>query len=206
MRVGMRLAIAALAATIFGSLSVASAAGPSITVQPGTFVGQAGDCGTGSPAGSDAVAAAWVAHQGLPDVGNANQALYLQKFGPTSDCSAAGATISGVSGLALSELGFDVRNDGHCGAGAPRFDVFTTDGVDHFFGCTSGTHTPTPSASGWTRVRFTPADGAIAVTPTETVQSIEIVFDEGTDVGQGFVYIDNIDVNGTLAGKPGLAP
>ncbi|HZQ35164.1 MAG TPA: hypothetical protein VFD32_04470, partial [Dehalococcoidia bacterium] len=119
------------------------------------------------------------------------------------DCSAAGATISGVAGITLSELGFDVRNDGHCGAGAPRFDVFTTDGVDHFFGCIYGTHTPV--APGWTRVRFTPADGIPAVAPTETVQSIEIVFDEGTDQGQGFVYLDNVDVNGTLAGKPGLA-
>jgi len=203
MRMGVRLAFAAAAALLLGSLSVASAAGPGISVQPGTFVGKAGDCGTGSPPGSDAVAAAWVTHQGLPDAGNSDHALYLQKFGPTSDCSAAGATISGVAGITLSELGFDVRNDGHCGAGAPRFDVFTTDGVDHFFGCIYGTHTPV--APGWTRVRFTPADGIPAVAPTETVQSIEIVFDEGTDQGQGFVYLDNVDVNGTLAGKPGLA-
>lgn len=203
MRMAVRLAFAATAALLLGSLSVASATGPGISVQPCTFVGKAGDCGTGSPPGSDAVAAAWLTHQGLPDAGNSDHALYLQKFGPTSDCSAAGATISGVTGITLSELGFDVRDGGHCGAGAPRFDVFTTDGVDHFFGCIYGTHRPI--ASGWTRVRFSPADGLPAVAPTETVQSIEIVFDEGTDVGQGFVYLDNIDVNGTLAGKPGLA-
>lgn len=43
------------------------------------------------------------------------------------------------------------------------------------------------------------------MTPAEAVQSVDIVFDEGTDVGQGFVYLDNIDYNGTVAGKPGLA-
>jgi hypothetical protein len=37
---------------------------------------------------------------------------------------------------------------------------------------------------------------------------VEIVFDEGTDAGPdftGFVFIDNIDINGTLVGKPGAA-
>ncbi|HLZ72794.1 MAG TPA: hypothetical protein VKV26_23055 [Dehalococcoidia bacterium] len=197
-----RLAAVTFALTL-GSLAVASAAGPSITVKPGTFVGTAGDCGPASPPATDAVASAWVAGQGLPDAGGSNHALYLQKFGATSDCSAALASVSGVSGISLTELGFDVRDDGHCGAGAPRFDVITMDGVDHFFGCFYGTHTPI--ARGWTRVRFALGDAFPPVTATETVQSIEIVFDEGTDVGSGFVYIDNIDVNGTIAGQPGLA-
>ena len=68
-----------------------------------------------------------------------------------------------------------------------------------------GTDTAVPGYPGWTRVRQTPDQGFPAVTPDETVQSVDIVFDEGTDQGQGFVYLDNIDYNGVLAGKPGLS-
>ena len=39
----------------------------------------------------------------------------------------------------ITELNFDVL--GYCGAGAPRFNVVTSDNVTHFFGCTYGTHT-----------------------------------------------------------------
>lgn len=166
---------------------------PGIQVKPWTF----------QAAGSiDDVAAQWVAQQGEPDAGNSNHALYLQKLGPTADNSAAGASVDGVAGTTLTELGFDYRSDGHCGAGAPRFDVVTVDGTDHFFGCIYGSHSPS-ATPGWTQVRFTPADGLPPV--TTPVQSVDIVFDEGTDVGQGFVYLDNIDYNGTIAGKPGLA-
>jgi len=44
-----------------------------------------------------------------------------------------------------------------------------------------------------------------------TVTGIDIVFDEGeTDLannplGPGYAYLDNIDINGTLIGKPGSA-
>jgi hypothetical protein len=145
--------------------------------------------------------AAWVTHEGLPDAGNSNHALFLQKDAVTSANAASGATVSGAEGQALTELGFDYRNDGHCGAGAPRFNVVTDDGITHFFGCASGTHEDL--GNGWTRVRFTPDDAFPPVTPEETIQSIDIVFDEGTDVGPGFVYHDNIDVNGSIAGKPG---
>ena len=36
---------------------------------------------------------------------------------------------------------------------------------------------------------------------TGTVNSIQIVFDEGTDQGTGEAIIDNVDVNGTLVGE-----
>lgn len=190
-------------AIITGIVALVSAAGiataqadPSqgILVKPWTYQG------TGSV---DSVASQWVTHQGLPDAGNSDHALYLQKFGATADDSAAGASVFGVEGTTLTQLGFDYRNDGHCGAGAPRFDVITTDNVDHFFGCAYGTHTPVNAD--WTRVRFADADAFPPVVPGEIVQSVDIVFDEGTDVGQGFVYLDNIDYNGMTAGKPGLA-
>jgi len=192
-----RSAIVTSVVALLSAAGIASAqAGqPGILVKPWTFQG------TGS---SDQVAAQWVAQQGEPDAGNSNHALYLQKFGPTADNSSAGASVDGVAGTTLTQLGFDYRNDGHCGAGAPRFDVFTTDNVDHFFGCIYGSHSPA-GTPGWTQVRFTPADGLPPVAPGEIVQSVDIVFDEGTDQGQGFVYLDNIDYNGMIAGKPGLA-
>jgi hypothetical protein len=37
------------------------------------------------------------------------------------------------------------------------------------------------------------------------VVRISIVFDEGTDVGPGYAYLDDININGTLIGKPGNA-
>lgn len=177
-----------------GIASAQASPAQGIQVKPWTY---------SAPGSTDDVAGQWVTHGGLPDSGNSDHALYLQKDGPTADYSSGGASVTGVAGSTLTELGFDYRNDGHCGAGAPRFDVVTTDGVDHFFGCAYGTHTPVNSD--WTRVRFTPADAFPAVTPDETVQSVDIVFDEGTDQGNGYAYLDNIDYNGTLAGKPGLA-
>jgi hypothetical protein len=179
-------------------------------VNPSTFVGAAGDCGPGYPAGHNIVTAAWQTHQGLPDAGNSNHALFLQKNGPTADCSSAGATIDGVAGITLNEIGWDVRDDGHCGAGAPRFNVVTSDNVTHFIGCSSPAPTTTtpltdPQGKTWHRLRYDPAAAFPPIAPTATVQSISIVFDEGTDQGQGFVYLDNIDINGTLIGKPGNA-
>lgn len=167
--------------------------GASFNVKPGVY----------DPGHTGIVTAAWVTHQGLPDAGSSDHALFLQKNGPTAADAAAGADVTGVSGITLTELGFDYRNDGHCGAGAPRFNVTTTDNVTHFFGCIYGTHTPVNA--NWTRVRFTDANAYPPVTADETVQSIQIVFDEGTDVGQGFVYLDNIDINGTMIGKPGTS-
>jgi len=180
-----------------------------VKAKPFTFVGAAGDCGPAP--GSDIVDAAWQPHEGLPDAGKSNHGLYLAKLGPTPDCSASGAVIDGVSGITLTEIGFDIRDDGHCGAGAPRFNVTATDGFHFLGGCANGTKTPNTPAAGWTRVRIDPTNGAQAFPPiaaNATIISIAIVFDEGTDTGPdftGFAVIDNIDINGVLIGKPGNA-
>src|SRR5439155_5631541 len=113
----------------------------------------------------------------------------------------------------LTELGFDVSNVSHCGAGAPRFNVYTTTGVYYFYGCAYGTHTPAPQdPANCTRIRFAAAEGfpsdcvsVITSFNQITVTGIDIVFDEGTDQGNGYAVLDNIDVNGTLVGKPGAA-
>jgi hypothetical protein len=161
------------------------------------------------PGHTGIVAAAWVKHLGLPQGNDKNRfGLILSKNGTTPTNASAGLVVNGVKGLHLTELGFDVRNGGHCGAGAPRFNVVTNDGVTRFYGCTYGTHTPSTPAPGWQRVRYLTSvsyPGAPAFTSGLTVTSISIDFDEGTDIGpdfSGMVVLDNIDVNGALIGAP----
>jgi len=165
---------------------------------------------TYDPGKTRMVSSAWVTHEGIKDAGGSDHALYLTKKTATATNAASGATVT-YSGQ-LNSLGFDYRNDGHCGAGAPRFNVYTTSGVYYFFGCAYGTHTTVPGNPGWTRVTFGnadafPSDGTTAFPGfgNVTVTGIDVTFDEGTDQGLGFVYLDNIQVNGVLAGKPGLA-
>src|SRR5438034_6210621 len=60
-----------------------------------------------------------------------NAGLLLVKTGPTENFASATADLINVKGLALTELGYDIRKPGplgsaspngsHCGAGAPRF-------------------------------------------------------------------------------------
>jgi hypothetical protein len=193
MRFQRLIAVGGILVMAAGLGGAAAAAG--FSVRPSVF----------DPGRSGIIQSAWVAQQGLPDAGNSNHALFLQKNGPTPTNAAAIAEVRGVESITLSELGFDYRNDGHCGAGAPRFNVVTSDNVNHFFGCVYGAHTPVPGAPTWTRVRFSAADGFPPGGLGQTVKSVTIVLDEGTDQGQGFVYLDNVDVNGTLMGKPGAA-
>jgi hypothetical protein len=153
------------------------------------------------PGGTGIIVSAWQAHAGLADAGGSNHGLVLQKNGATATNAAAGATVTGAEGQTLSEIGFDVT--GHCGAGSPRFDVFDQNGTDHFFGCFYGVHTPVVGAPGWQRVRQTGADAFPPMAPTDTISAIYIIADEGTDQGSGQSVVDNVDVNGTLVGKPG---
>jgi hypothetical protein len=136
-----------------------------------------------------------------------NGALYLSKPCPTATNASAGADIisplEGGSITDLTELNFDVENGGHCGAGAPRYNV-VVNGQTYFLGCASGTHTDL--GNGWTHVVFGPADFAAAGIPTTgTLDDIYLVFDEGTDTAGGTpgeVVLDNFSVNGTVVGGP----
>src|SRR2546426_4743812 len=86
-----------------------------------------------------------------------NAGLVLIKTGPTTNFAAGGAEIKGVTGITLSELGYDIRTGSHCGAGAPRFNVVTTDGVTHFVGCNSPTPIIVSFSLGWKRLRWSAA-------------------------------------------------
>jgi hypothetical protein len=167
--------------------------------------------------------ASWKAQQGLADShGTKSQALYFQKMTTTATVAAGVVLIKGLEGLPSSELtglSWDHREDGHCGAGAPRWNVgiTTSTGADQtfFFGCNAAIHnqlTPTPvqnpSGHGW--CEDTQPASAIATTlpAGSTIRYLAIVFDEGTDVANpppagcaqesltpsGFVYLDNITV------------
>lgn len=151
--------------------------------------------------------------------------LLLAKTGPTGQFASAGVKLTGVRGITLTELGYDIRKPGvantdprgsHCGAGAPRFDITTSDGVTHFLGCNS----PPPTSQdatvglGWIRLRWVaPLTTAFPpVLPTSgSIVSISIVFDEGTDPSGGpdsfgLAVLDNIDVNGQLIGSGPRGP
>jgi hypothetical protein len=145
----------------------------------------------------------------------ANEGLLLVKTGPSANFASAVAELINVKGISLTELGYDIRKFGvttdpmgsHCGAGAPRFDVVTSDGVVHFIGCNSPPPVQTPSGQGWIRLRWTAAQLAAAfppLAPTDVVQRIVIVFDEGQEVGPDFfggAILDNIDVNTQIVGR-----
>jgi len=148
---------------------------------------------------------------------NRNEGLLLAKTGPTTNDAAAGARLlgPGVKGQVLTELGYDLRKPAsafdlrgsHCGAGAPRFNVVTNDGVLHFIGCNSPPATPQSTSNAWIRLRWGGPQLLAAfppIMPGSVVSSITIIFDEGQDAGPdnfGLAVLDNIDVNGKLTGR-----
>jgi len=175
------------------------------TVNDGTTASPftAGGCPTGDP------------------MDRGTEGLLLAKTGPTTNFASSGAILGNVSGITLLELGYDIRKPAgppdargsHCGAGAPRFNVTTSDGF-WFIGCNSPGAVVTATGGGWIRLRWgdgvTPPtgflNGATLTTVTGTVSSINILFDEGQDASGGpdefgLAVLDNIDVNGTLVGK-----
>src|SRR5579859_4388828 len=128
----------ALGVATFGTIQADEAAAPSdaactFQAQPFEF----------DPTQSGIVVGRWVQHLGLADTcgagvnANSNFGLLLSKNGPTATNASAGAEIRPVAGITVTELGFDIRHTdpsfgSHCGAGAPRFNVVTSDGTTHF--------------------------------------------------------------------------
>jgi hypothetical protein len=148
------------------------------------------------PEDSGLAAAAWVTHQGLPDAGKSAHALMLQISEADEPVVGitpyqAGAAIMGVKGLELTELGFDIQNDG-LAAVELKFEV-VTDGGSFTLPASAAAQTPIPDTE-WTSLRFDLA--AVA----GVVQTVRIIFEE-----EGSVLLDNIDINGILIGKPGNA-
>jgi hypothetical protein len=224
-RIYVLLAVIALVAFMPAGNAQADSGNTGLQAVPFTFVGTAADCAP-SPAGSRIVTAAWLGGMGLPDNGGPNATtpndphtgLLLSKNGPTSDCSSAGARITGVKGMTVDAaftIGFEYRNGGHCGAGAPRFNVTVHNSVTgtdtfHFVGGCANETTPvgaTQDPAQWTRVMFqtsNPAESFPVIPVGSKIVSISILYDEGTDtanndtLGIGLAVIDNIYINGQI--------
>ncbi len=217
----------ALIGALFGASAPSPASAWDLEAHTFEFIGQFGDCGLNYPPGSNIVDAIWLDGIGLPDDGGGNttntinptnpgnkldphQGLLLSKNGPTNDCSAAGAEITGVAGFRVDPgfyLGFDYRNGGHCGGGSPRFNVSWHDNNGTpFFSFVGNCYTPIAARSQavqdplqWTTVRWTLTDSAHAQSgpcvpannlpaPCATVatcpcylDAITLIYDEGTD-------------------------
>jgi hypothetical protein len=170
----------------------AASAASSYSLTPWTFVGSAADC-TPFPAGTPG----GVVSKIDSTTGNPLPSLRLEKNVATEDCSAAGATINGVSGKTLTELNFDYATGTYCGAGAPRFNVTATDGFHFMGGCANATQTDLNN--GWTHVVIDPSNPAQSfpvLTPGATITNIDIVFDE-----HGVTNIDNVSVNGQIVNQ-----
>jgi hypothetical protein len=163
-----------------------------------------------STSSSGGLAALWV--NGVGDSSQYNhQGLVLSMSASEPAGSWVGAYIQNVTGISLTELGFDIRDGSQCTATSPRFIVVMTDASSHVVGaCSTGPiqtgATPTNVPVGWKRVRFnqTLLDQATptAITAGMKVQSITLVMDQAPESAAGalggFAVIDNIDVNGTL--------
>ena len=104
-----------------------------------------------------------------------------------------------------------------CGAGAPRFNIQTTNGKSYFIGCMSPPANTIFTGTGWVRLRWgvsgvvTGYNAATGVPEaiTSPVKSIQIVFDEGQDTPPdqfGLAVLDNIDINGVLVGHGPTGP
>ena len=159
------------------------------------------------PSQSGSVNAKWVSGAGVPNedpTDPQNQGLLILKSSPASTKASAGVVIANVDGTALTTLGYDIRNGAQCTSKNPAFVVVTSDGVTHVVGgCAKGNKQSSP-APGWMRLRFDPSNPAQATPPIATgatVKSIHLVLDEGPDVGNGMVVLDNILINRTVIGK-----
>ena len=153
--------------------------------------------------------ASWKANQGLPDSNPlTNQALFFQKDTNTSTNAAGVVLIRGLAGTAvksLTGLSWDHRTDGHCGAGAPRWDIFVTgfSGTKYtlFLGCEAAAHADAgtdangnnwcmDSYSGSTITSLGAQNASIPSTSLDdinagTIRDLAIVFDEGNNEPAG---------------------
>jgi hypothetical protein len=150
---------------------------------------------------SGALASAWINNMGTTPNDPTdlhNRALVVSKGGTAPTNSWAGATIQNVTGMSLTEVGFDFLTAIPCNTGSIHFVITTTNSTTHTVGgCTSTVTTGQSTApTGWTRVQFDPTQATPPMSPSDHVQSISL------DLNQGSIaVIDNITINRTAVGK-----
>src|SRR2546430_2530606 len=220
----MKMMSTIVAIVICLGLATGAQAADSLKVKPFTFADTQGDFGP--PVDPDVVSAKWVNKQGTTSTPTKNGApgdfgLVLTKNTATTTVAASGAIVKGPEGdvvTATTEFDYAYRNDGHCGAGAPRFSVVVTDGTNqtrYAAGCANPATSTVAVNASWTNKAWTPANFSFLgnIPPTtvpvlmigSTIVSVAIVFDEGTNAGPdftGFAVLDNISYNGLVAGGP----
>lgn len=158
--------------------------------------------------------AVWKVGEGLRDSkGSANFGLEFEKEVPQATPAAAFARVQNVYGRPLSFLTegtglfWERRNDGDCGW-SPRWNIQVKGKSGSMYWiqlvCRRARHSA-GSSEGWTRDSFYAADivtfvvnnfGSSAADVLEgSILQLYIPFNLGNDVGHGFVYLDNIQVN-----------
>ena len=171
---------------------VAVAGDGKLLAQPSTY----------DPLHTGGVVAHWQAKVGLPDAGQSNHGLILQKNVSTETVASAGANLKFVQGETAEQFGYDIKNDSPCTGGSPRFNVLASDGFHFVGGCSNDNErSPVPGHPDWTRVRFEaddPGESFPVFAPGATIISAELIVDE-----QGQYTLDNVFVNGDTAGQPG---
>jgi hypothetical protein len=205
---------AGMAAGSYGAqINITAQNGKTITVTVALIIAPSSGGGTSggmfaqpymSDTQSGTLAAAWVDNLGASPLSTTdprNRGLVLAKSASASASAWAGAAIQNVTGMSLTELGFDFRASIQCSADSVHFLVVTTDTMPHTIGgCTSSPTTPPSSApTGWMRLRFNPNQASPPI--TSPVQSISIVLDKGSTSTGSIAVIDNIEVNGVPVGK-----
>lgn len=123
--------------------------------------------------------------------------LVLEKKVATSECAAAQADIIGVARQRVQRLGFTVRADAYCGAGAPRFNLSTRESGDTtlFFGCAGMTTVRTFVDR--KRVAWVVKEADLGAVAGETITDLGLIQDE-----QGRTVLDDIQVNDEVVGGP----
>lgn len=135
--------------------------------------------------------------------------LVLEKNCETATFASAGAVLNNIKGAQVQcgpTFGYDIKDGSSCEAGSPRFNVSyttpaNTSGFSFVGGCANGTKVSL--GNGWARVTFDPcsASQAFPVIPAgSTITSVVLIVDD-----QGSYTLDNIQVNGVYADKPGSA-
>jgi hypothetical protein len=156
------------------------------------------------------ITAQWETHVGLPDAGNSDHALHLEKRGMLTDNAAAFAELKNVEGTTTPEtISFWIpaedpdQEDDYCNNGSPRWNIVTADGLTHFAGCAFGEATGTETdrrGREWTKLTWRTSDPSQVMPPIaagDPVAAVYLVADE-----PGSTYIDNINFVYTM-GKPG---
>jgi len=134
--------------------------------------------------------------------------LTLAKNCPTSTNASAGTVLNGATGETVQcgpTFGYDIKDGSTCEAGSPRFNVsYTTGGTSGFSflgGCANATKVSL--GNGWTRVTIDPCNPGQAFPPIpagSTITSVVLIVDD-----MGTYTLDNIQLNGAYADKPGSA-